>query len=105
MGDLHSIVQTVLPGALSELAQSHENIEKIAQYCRNAYTADQSDAFGKTQTYIRDALSNVAYHVHTVGLHLTNFLQLQVTELDKLDLQIRTLTDVSCCFLLFRIQN
>jgi len=38
-------------------------------------------------------LSNVAYHVHTVGLHLTNYLQAQTNELDRMDLQIRQIGD------------
>jgi len=90
---IQNCMGTTIPSALANLQQSQRNIEQIAQYCRNAYSNEneQGAVFQKTQSYIKDALSNVAYHIHTVGLHLTNFLQLQVNEIDKLDLQIQTL--------------
>jgi len=88
-------ITTTLPNALNELNQTHSNLDKITQYCKSAYSQepDQNAVFQKTQNYIKDALSRVAYDIHTVGLHLTNFLQLQANEIEKLDLQIQTLTD------------
>jgi hypothetical protein len=101
--DMNQMMTATFPKALSELAQSQQNIEQIAQYCKNAYLSDpdQNAVFGKTQVYLKDVLSNVAYHIHTVALHLTGFLQLQTKELDKLDLQIQSLTDVSNRLLIF----
>lgn len=103
--DLHSCINSTIPKALGDLAQSHTNIEQIAAYCRNAYMTEpnQQEVFRKTQAYIRDALSNVAYHIHTVGLHLTNFLQLQANEVDKLDLQLQTLSTVRLFHMLPRV--
>ena len=93
--DVHAIIKTTLPNALKDLEKSHRNITQIAEWCKNAYNADPNpEIFAKTQNYVRDALSNVAYHIHTVGLHLTNFMQLQTAEVDKLDLQLGTLTNV-----------
>jgi hypothetical protein len=90
-------INSTIPKALADLNQSHKNIDQIAQYCKNAYAteADQNAVFQKTQAYIKDALSNVAYHIHTVGLHMTGFLQLQAKEIERLDLQLQTLADVS----------
>eukprot|EP01119_Soliformovum_irregulare_P004609 TRINITY_DN1567_c0_g1_i1.p1 TRINITY_DN1567_c0_g1~~TRINITY_DN1567_c0_g1_i1.p1 ORF type:complete len:230 (-),score=56.05 TRINITY_DN1567_c0_g1_i1:195-884(-) len=94
MEDIHTSINKTLPASLNDLQQSHVNITKIADYCRQVYASDPSDqSFAGTQGYIKDALSNVAYHIHSVGLHLTNFLQLQAKELDKLDLQIQTVSD------------
>ncbi len=95
--NIHNCMTVTLPSALANLQQSQKNIEQIALYCKTAYANEneQPAVFQKTQMYLKDALSNVAYHIHTVGLHLTNFLQLQVNEIDKLDLQIQTLKSVS----------
>eukprot|EP01117_Protostelium_nocturnum_P019332 TRINITY_DN835_c0_g1_i1.p1 TRINITY_DN835_c0_g1~~TRINITY_DN835_c0_g1_i1.p1 ORF type:complete len:309 (-),score=111.58 TRINITY_DN835_c0_g1_i1:773-1699(-) len=93
--DIHSCVQKAIPEALASLTQSHSNIEKIAQYCKTIAGSDPDPVavFQKTQQYIPQALSNAAYHIHTVGLQLTNFLQLQANEIDKLDLQLQVLAD------------
>ena len=52
------------------------------------------ELFAQTKQYTNDALLNVAYHVHQVSLQLTNYLQVQAAELEKVDLQIKTITDV-----------
>jgi len=92
---IESLVTKTIPQSLSELKQSHSNIEQIAQYCKNAFQQkpNKQEIFSETQRYLRDALSNVAYHVHTVGLHLTKFLHFQINEIDQLELQVKTLTD------------
>jgi len=84
-----------IPAALGELSKSNKNINEIAQYCKSAYASDPdpNGIFLKTQGYIKDALVNVAYHISNVGQNLTNFLVLQTKEINKLDLQIRTITD------------
>jgi len=91
--DLHTLINSTLPKTLNDLMASRKNIDQIAVYCKTAYETDPGTVFQQTQKYTRDALSNVAYHIHAVGLHLTNFLQLQANEIEKIDLQIQTLTD------------
>jgi len=93
--DLQTCLTTTLPQAMEGLQQSHRNIDQIAQYCKNAYASeqDQNGVFLKTQNYVKDALSNVAYHIHAVSLHITNFLQLQANEIDKISLQIQAVSD------------
>eukprot|EP01114_Cavostelium_apophysatum_P006565 TRINITY_DN1793_c0_g1_i1.p1 TRINITY_DN1793_c0_g1~~TRINITY_DN1793_c0_g1_i1.p1 ORF type:complete len:292 (-),score=70.94 TRINITY_DN1793_c0_g1_i1:47-892(-) len=84
-----------LPQYYEDLLQSSKNIEQIALYCKAAYETE-SDKHGvvqKTQNYIKDALSNVAYHIHTMGLTVTNLLQSQANEIERLDLQIQALGD------------
>ncbi len=48
----------------------------------------------QTKQYANDALLNVAYHVHQLSVHLTNYLQVQATELEKIDQKIRICSDV-----------
>lgn len=94
--DTQTYINQTIPKALADLNQSHVNIEQIAQYCKSVYSQPEQDktaVFLKTQTYLKDALSNVAYHIHTVGLHFTNFLQMQANEIDRLDLQLKTIGD------------
>lgn len=99
-----------IPAALEEMMTSHNNIGQISQYCKSAYqqvlalhyarayipkSGDVTpELYNQTKQYTNDALLNVAYHVHQVSLQLTNYLQVQTAELEKVDLQIRTITDV-----------
>jgi hypothetical protein len=94
MSALDNLAQT-LPKCHEELMQSSRNIEQIAVYCKNAYITenDKVAIYNQTQAYIKDALANVAYHVHTVGLHLTSYLEEQTNEIDRLDLNLRMLND------------
>jgi len=90
--ELSTFFNVTLPQALEGLNQSHRNIDQIAQYCKNAYSSeDQAAVFGKTQNYVKDALSNVAYHVHSVSINISNFLQMQADEIGKIGIQIHDL--------------
>lgn len=92
---MDQLIQGTLPAALKALLDSHNSIAQIADYCKRAYTADDPNKiFEQTQKYTKEALANVAYHVHAVSTHMTNLLELQANELEKLDVQLRTITDV-----------
>jgi len=94
MGDMNTFVQTTIPKALSDLQESHNNIKQIATYCKSAYTSgDPNKVYEQTQNYTKDALLNVAYHIQTIGTHITSLLELQASEIDKLDIQIRAISD------------
>eukprot|EP01120_Amphizonella_sp_Union-15-10_P008147 TRINITY_DN2867_c0_g1_i5.p1 TRINITY_DN2867_c0_g1~~TRINITY_DN2867_c0_g1_i5.p1 ORF type:complete len:242 (-),score=78.57 TRINITY_DN2867_c0_g1_i5:187-912(-) len=82
-----------IPEALNNLKEAQKTLETIAQYCREAKKKDDYDAsYQQTEEYTKDALMNVAYHVHTVGTHFTSFLQLQDREIDKISIKLSTLT-------------
>ena len=84
-----------IPPALQELMTIHDNMLQIAKYCKDAYaTEDQATVFGQTKQYTNDALLNVAYHVHKVSLHLTQYLELQSRELEQLDVRVHHLNNV-----------
>eukprot|EP01111_Echinosteliopsis_oligospora_P004282 TRINITY_DN1684_c0_g1_i1.p1 TRINITY_DN1684_c0_g1~~TRINITY_DN1684_c0_g1_i1.p1 ORF type:complete len:338 (+),score=169.46 TRINITY_DN1684_c0_g1_i1:347-1360(+) len=96
--DTTTVVNTTLPAALAELMKSHENIKQIAAYCKSAYLQDPK-VYEQTQNYTKDALENVAYHVQTIGTHFVTLLDLQSNEIDKLDIQLRSLSDkVKCTY-------
>eukprot|EP00026_Physarum_polycephalum_P014672 Phypoly_transcript_15216.p1 GENE.Phypoly_transcript_15216~~Phypoly_transcript_15216.p1 ORF type:complete len:285 (+),score=63.54 Phypoly_transcript_15216:57-911(+) len=98
-GDMHTFVQTTIPKALSDLLDSNNNIKQIATYCKSAYLSkDQAQVYDQTREYTKECILNVAYHVQTIGTHISTLLDLQTTEIDKLDIQIRALTDrVKAC--------
>lgn len=94
-GDMHTFVQTTIPKALSDLLDSNNNIKQIATYCKSAYlSGDQAKVYDQTREYTKECILNVAYHVQTIGTHISTLLDLQTTEIDKLDIQIRALSDV-----------
>lgn len=93
--DMHTFVQTTIPKALSDLLDSNNNIKQIATYCKSAYlSGDQAKVYDQTREYTKECILNVAYHVQTIGTHISTLLDLQTTEIDKLDIQIRALSDV-----------
>lgn len=92
--DLATCMETI-PPALDELAKSQGTVQQIALYCKAAYQegADVNAVFEQTKNYTNDALQNVVYHVHNVGLQITNFLEVQMKEIEKIDLQVRLLSE------------
>jgi len=85
-----------IPAALEEMNASTVNIQQIAQYCKQSFQQSgsvSSELYGQTKQYTNDALINVAYHIHKVSYTLTNFLQVQQTEIERLELQIKTVAD------------
>jgi hypothetical protein len=90
---LNISINSTIPNALQELETSQKKIDEAVQHFKKYYSHDDMLNQNELQKYIKDAISNVTYHVHAVGLHLTNFLQLQSNEIEKLDLQIEALTD------------
>eukprot|EP01133_Synstelium_polycarpum_P000416 gene416-493_t len=67
---------------------------QISTYCKSAYGSggDPNQVYEQTQSYAKNALLNVAYHIQTIGTHLTTLLQLQAKEVDKIDIQVKCLT-------------
>ncbi len=92
--EIEAVSRNDLPAALDGLRENGETMQKISQYCRTP-NADLDSLLKQTQEYTLNAITNLAYHVHTVGTHLTNFLKLQSSELEKLEVQISAVGDVS----------
>eukprot|EP01132_Coremiostelium_polycephalum_P004993 gene4993-6217_t len=93
--DMNVYTQTTIPNALAELMDNHSKMQQISNYCKSAYVpggADTAQIYEQTQSYAKNALLNVAYHIQTIGTHLTTLLQLQSNEIDKINIEIQTLT-------------
>ncbi|KAM9986573.1 hypothetical protein ACTFIY_010980 [Dictyostelium cf. discoideum] len=91
--DINVYSQTTIPNAMAELMDNHNKMEQISAYCKSLYAnGDAAQAYEQTQGYAKNALLNVAYHIQTVGTHITSLLQLQTNEMEKLNIEIQTLT-------------
>lgn len=94
--DTQKLADEVLPKHLQQLQESSKTMEEIAKYCRESRKKKEYDqVYKQSFDYSRDALTNAAYHVHTVGTQLTRFIILQSEEVDRLAIHVKSLTDVS----------
>eukprot|EP00727_Mastigamoeba_balamuthi_P005210 m51a1_g14688 hypothetical protein (227) ;mRNA; f:98314-99429 len=94
MDQARTISETGFQEALDQLTANKKTIADIAQFCSEAYVpGKEAEVFGQTKEYTTNALLNVAYHIQNVVARVQDFLQLQSTELDRLDLQVRTINE------------
>jgi len=70
-GDLDVADASAL-SALQELRKTQESLQQVTSYCSSIYaTSDKSEELMEsTRKYTSDALQNVVYHVHNVGLQV-----------------------------------
>lgn len=93
--EIEDIASLKLPEALKQLKGGYEAMEKIARYCHGAQKKKEyQQIYMQSQDYSKDALTNAAYHVNAIGIHLTQFLTLQAERVEQLDIHIKILTDV-----------
>ena len=82
-----------IPNALQELVGNQEKNKQISEYCKNAFEQDDKNTvFHQTKIYALDSLLNVAYNVYKMGNQIKNYLDLQDKELEKLSLQVKSLS-------------
>jgi len=81
--------------SLKELEDCKAAIDKVLTYCRETYASDKKKIFTYTQNETKNALQNVTYHIHAMATHFTNVLTLQVAEIEKIDLQLKEVTNRS----------
>lgn len=92
--EIEDIASLKLPEALKQLKNGYEAMEKIARYCHGAQKKKEyQQIYMQSQDYSKDALTNAAYHVNAIGIHLTQFLTLQSERVEQLDIHIKILSD------------
>ncbi|KAL6045701.1 hypothetical protein QOT17_003177 [Balamuthia mandrillaris] len=89
--DLTGCAEAV-PAALQELANNQQTLSQIFDHCKGTLKDSGSSDIAQTKKFVSDALENVVYHVHNVGLQIANFLEVQNVEMESLDLRIRSLS-------------
>jgi len=95
MAEIATLSEKTIPDAMVQFDESTKKLDQIAQFCRNSHKKREFDAvYSQTQDYSKNALMNVAYHVHAMSTHLTTFVKLQSDELEKLELAVNNLTYV-----------
>jgi len=91
---LEEFVTSTLPKSLVEFDSMHKNINPISDYCRDAYaTGDRRQVYTETVNYSRDVVTNVAFHTNTLASQLTQFLELQAQEVERLDVTLKVVTE------------
>ena len=92
-----SNVSDTIAKALQQMSDSVTNLDKAAVYVRDSQVRKEyTQTYPLANQYSQQALENCAYHVHSLGMLLTSFIVEQSKEVKKLDLQVKTLSDVSC---------
>lgn len=78
--------------ALQELMKSRESMKQILEYCKAAFaTDDQNRVYTETEQYLKDAITNIAYHSHNIGALFVTLFDLQDIELERLNLQVQSI--------------
>jgi len=95
MEDANTLMKITIPEAMTGLTKSSNDVSSIALWCKNAADNEQNlqDVFKQTQDYVKSALSNVSFHIHTVAVHLVSFLQQQSQEAEQLEWHMKVLAD------------
>lgn len=90
MADLAALLQTEIPEGRSSLADSHTNLERVAEYCEANYF--QSDnkraALEETKNYTTQSLASVAYQINTLAYNFLHLLDLQTAQLAEMESQM-----------------
>ncbi|KYQ94146.1 component of SCAR regulatory complex [Tieghemostelium lacteum] len=95
--DMNNLSEITIPNALNELMENHSKMKQISTYCKTAYVsgADTAQIYEQTQSYAKNALLNVAYHIQNIGSHISTLLDLQSQEIKKITSEIQSLTQKS----------
>jgi len=89
MSDLNTLLNTEIPEGLQSLVDSHENLERVAEYCESNYfqVENKREAIDETKRYTTQSLASVAYQVNTLAYHFLQLLDLQTAQLDEMAAQ------------------
>ncbi|KDR07257.1 abl interactor 2-like isoform X1 [Zootermopsis nevadensis] len=90
MAELTALLTTEIPDGRSNLADSHTNLERVAEYCEGNYF--QSDnkraALEETKNYTTQSLASVAYQINTLAYNFLQLLDLQTAQLAEMESQM-----------------
>ena len=73
IGDLDACSAAAM-AALEQLQFRHSEVQQIATWSKSAYQEGCEEAvYDKTKNFANDALQNLVYHVHFVGLQVNGW--------------------------------
>ncbi|XP_067014880.1 abl interactor 2 isoform X2 [Anabrus simplex] len=90
MAELAALLQTEIPDGRSSLADSHTNLERVAEYCEGNYFQSENKraALEETKNYTTQSLASVAYQINTLAYNFLQLLDLQAAQLAEMESQM-----------------
>ncbi|KAJ4440689.1 hypothetical protein ANN_08837 [Periplaneta americana] len=90
MAELAALLTTEIPEGRSSLADSHTNLERVAEYCEGNYFQSENKraALEETKNYTTQSLASVAYQINTLAYNFLQLLDLQTAQLAEMESQM-----------------
>lgn len=90
MAELAALLQTEIPEGRSSLADSHTNLERVAEYCEGNYFQSENKraALEETKNYTTQSLASVAYQINTLAYNFLQLLDLESIQLGEMESQL-----------------
>lgn len=90
MAELATLLHQEIPEGRSNLADSHTNLERVADYCEANYFQAENKriALEETKNYTTQSLASVAYQINTLAYNFLQLLDLQSSQLLEMESQM-----------------
>ncbi|XP_078330959.1 abl interactor 1-like isoform X2 [Crassostrea virginica] len=87
MAELAQLMDQEIPDGRQHLQDSYQNLEKVAQYCRENYVqaTDKRAALEETKNYTTHSLASVAYQINSLATNFLKLLDLQQNQLAEME--------------------
>lgn len=90
MAELAALLRHEIPEGRNNLADSHTNLERVAEYCEANYFQAENKriALEETKNYTTQSLASVAYQINTLAYNFLQLLDLQTSQLAEMESQM-----------------
>ncbi|CAD6216210.1 GSCOCG00004429001-RA-CDS [Cotesia congregata] len=90
MAELAALLRQDIPEGRSNLADSHTNLERVAEYCEANYFQAENKriALEETKNFTTQSLASVAYQINTLAYNFLQLLDLQTSQLNEMESQM-----------------
>ncbi|XP_011303969.1 abl interactor 2 [Fopius arisanus] len=90
MAELAALLRQDIPEGRSNLADSHTNLERVAEYCEANYFQAENKriALEETKNFTTQSLASVAYQINTLAYNFLQLLDLQTSQLAEMESQM-----------------
>lgn len=96
LAELAALLSTELPEGRASLNDSHQNLQRVAEYCEENYYQSENKraALEDTKSYTTQSLASVAYQINTLAYNFLQLLELQGSQLADMESQMNHLSQV-----------
>ncbi|XP_065335896.1 abl interactor 2 isoform X1 [Cloeon dipterum] len=93
LAELAALLSTELPEGRASLCDSHQNLQRVAEYCEENYYQSENKraALEDTKSYMTQSLASVAYQINTLAYNFLQLLELQASQLADMESQMNHL--------------